>query len=165
MKKVLFFLIIIINFILAINLIYLFFIKKGDRAEYLGIPKGYIEKYEYWDEEGFQDYTDYAKYIYSNKDIVIMSDGFKIVKEEDIDRIKEYFENFYDCMKSLGRLDQYDFKIEQINEGDYIMEKKVEKWNTTYESTFPKEHEFLINYSILYFDTETKTLYYIHNNI
>lgn len=41
MKKVIFFSIIIIIFILAINLIYLFFIKKGDRAEYLGIPKGY----------------------------------------------------------------------------------------------------------------------------
>ena len=159
MKKVLFFSIIIINFILAINLIYLLFIKKGDYAEYLGIPKGYIEKYEYWDEEGFQDYTDYAKYIYPNKDIVIMSDGFNIVKNEDKENIKPYFEDFYSSMKQQGRLDQYDFKIEQINEGDWIKTTKVEK------GTWSDGGEFFYKYSVYYFDVDTLTLYYIHNNI
>ena len=60
-------------------------------ADSVGIPKGYIEKEEYYDKDGFQDYTDYAKYIYSSKDIIVNDDKYFEIKEEDISNIK--FEN------------------------------------------------------------------------
>lgn len=48
----------------------------ASQADSVGIPKGYIEKEEHYDKDGFQDYTDYAKYIYSSKDIIVNDDKY-----------------------------------------------------------------------------------------
>lgn len=124
-------------------------------ADSVGIPKGYIEKEEYYDKDGFQDYTDYAKYIYSSKDIIVNDDKYFEIKEEDISNIKGYFQNFSELMEANKRLDE---KI--INEGDYarIETKEGEKIG---DSKYQKYD----NYSIYFFDMETLTLYYIHYNI
>lgn len=125
-----------------------------------GIPKGYTKKYEYYDKDGFQDYTDYAKYIYKDNNVIIKNNDYKQIKEGDIENIKEYFEEFYNVMKSQKRLKEYDFDESIISEGDYVRIKTKEGQKIG-NSTYKK----FDNYSIYFFDKETSTLYYIHNNI
>ena len=60
------------------------------QAEIVGIPKGYIEQAEYYDKDGFQDYTHYAKYVYPFKEIITDNKEYKNVTNEDIENIKEY---------------------------------------------------------------------------
>lgn len=124
------------------------------------IPKGYIDKQEYYDKNGFQDYTDYAKYIYSSEDIIENNNDYKKITKEEIEIIKGYFENFYSFIKTSNRLDEYDFDENIINEGDYIriITKEGKKIGDS-------KYEKYDNYSIYFFDVETLTLYYIHNNI
>ena len=64
-------------------------------------------------------------------------------------------------MKSESRLDEYDFDTSVINEGDYVKIVTKEGQPINGDSTYGKYD----NYSIYFFDIETLTLYYIHNNI
>ena len=122
------------------------------------IPKGYISKTEYYDTEGIQDHTDYAKYIY-DKIIVENDKDYKLV-QDDIDNIKSYFNDFKSVMESEERLNEYDFDVNSITENDYV--RIVTKEGTPIgDSTYGK----FDNYSVYLFDSETLTLYYIHNNI
>ena len=130
------------------------------QAEIVGIPKGYIEKYEFYDTEGFQDYTDYAKYIYKDENKVIKSDGYKEITIDDVENIKGYFDNFKGWMEAASRLDEYDFDGSIINEGDYV--RIVTKEGQPIGNSYYKKYD---NYNVYFFDTETKTLYYIHSNI
>lgn len=147
------------TFILSFML--LFFITGcSSQADNIGIPKGYIDKKEYYDKDGFQDYTDYAKYIYSEPDIIIFDDDYKKIFQEDIESIKGYFEDFKNRMESSNRLNEYDFKENVINEGDYIRIKTKEG-----QKIGDSEYTKYDNYSIYYFDMDSLTLYYIHSNI
>lgn len=122
------------------------------------IPKGYISKIEHYDTEGIQDHTDYAKYIY-DKIIVENDNNYKLV-QDDIDNIKSYFNDFKSVMESKERLNEYDFDIDSITENDYV--RIITKEGTPIgDSTYGK----FDNYSVYLFDSETLTLYYIHNNI
>lgn len=130
------------------------------RLDNVEIPKGYINQQEFYDENGFQDYTDYAKYIYSTQDIIVNNNKYKKITTEDAENIKCYFENFHSRMKASNRLDEYDFDESIINEGDYIRIKTKEG-----QKIGDSRYEKYDNYSIYFFDIETFTLYYIHSNI
>ena len=122
------------------------------------IPKGYISKIEHYDTEGIQDHTDYAKYIY-DKTIVENDNNYKLV-QDNMDNIKSYFNDFKSVMESKERLNEYDFDIDSITENDYV--RIITKEGTPIgDSTYGN----FDNYSIFLFDSETLTLYYIHNNI
>ena len=122
------------------------------------IPKGYISKIEHYDAEEIQDHTDYAKYVY-DKNIVENDNNYKLV-QDDIDNIKRYFNDFKSVMESEKRLNEYDFDINSITENDYV--RIITKEGTPIgDSTYGK----FDNYSVYLFDSETLTLYYIHNNI
>lgn len=99
--------------------------------------------------DGYQDYTDYCKYYYSEKDDIKFSesDYYSIVTKEDIDDIKKYFEEFpYGTMKESSK---YDFESIKITEGDYYyMEENSDD-----------------GYSVFLYDLDEHTLYYIHHNI
>ena len=43
------------------------FITGCDKGRYVDIPKGYVKSEEYFDKEGIQDFSDYAKYIYNDE--------------------------------------------------------------------------------------------------
>ena len=147
------------TFILSFML--LFFITGCSlQADDIAIPKGYIGKKEYYDKVGFQDYIDYAKYIYSEPDVIIFDDDYKKISQEDIESIKGYFEDFKSRMESSNRLNEYDFKENVINEGDYIRIKTKEG-----QKIGDSEYTKYDNYSIYYFDIDSLTLYYIHSNI
>lgn len=53
--------------IMFLILCLMFFITGCSRTQFLGIPSGYIEAYEYYEEDGFREYDDFAFYVYDSK--------------------------------------------------------------------------------------------------
>lgn len=117
------------------------------------IPEGYIDKDEHYQQKGFQDYTDYAKYVYSDDMVIKNNPDYKELTNEDIIKIQKYFDDTYTWLENQNRLNEFDFDNNYINEGDYI--RIVDK---------SEDDNNRINYSIYFFDVETLTLYYIHND-
>ena len=144
-----------------ILIIFIFFILLSvliPKSLFYGIPIGYISKEEYYQEDGFQDYTDYAKYIYSSDIFIKINNKFRKLREEDVNNIKSYFDNFdYYVRKEWASKYKFDKSI--ITEGDYVRIKTKEgepRANSIYG-----KYDY---YSICFFDMETLTLYYIHND-
>ena len=63
-------------------------------------------------------------------------------------------------MISQEREKEYDFDINLITEGDYV-KIKTKEGKKIGNSKYGKFDD----YSVYFFDVETLTLYYIHNNI
>lgn len=126
------------------------------------ILDGYYEKEEHIDKEGFQDYTDYCKYFYKDDadDKFITHSNYNQVKEDDIENLISYFDNFKSVISSSNRSDEYDFEINSITKGDYYHLRSKEG-NKIGESSYEK----FDNYTVYLYDIETHTLIYIHNNI
>lgn len=125
-----------------------------------GILRGYIDKDEHFDKEGFRDYTDYCKYFYkkSNK-LFIKSDLYSEVKEEDIENIRSYFTDFKSWIDIENRSNEYDFNDSCISKGDYIYIETKEG-----QPIGESKYEKFDSYSICFYDTESATLFYIHSN-
>ncbi len=62
----------------------------------------------------YQNYTDYAKYIYDSESSIASNKEYKIVENKDIQKNVGCFDDFYNWMKADGRLDEYDFDIETL---------------------------------------------------
>ena len=149
------------RFCLVITLVIFVFVTTGcSQSKMVGIPDGYIDKEEYYDKDGFQDYTDYAKYMYDSKDVIINNKEYKKIEQDDIQNIIGYFEDFSGWMKAADRLSEFDLDINNINEGDYVKIKTKEG-----QKIANGKYEKYDNYSVYFFDIEALTLYYIHNNI
>lgn len=123
------------------------------------IPKNFIDKEEYFS-SSIQDYTDYAKYIYKDNNEIKNNTNYDTVKKENIENIKEYFNEFKNIMESEERLNEYDFNTNQINEGDYY--KIVTKEGQYIGDT---KYDKFDDYSVYFYDIDKNTLYYIHSNI
>ena len=114
--------------------------------------------------EGFQDYTDYCKYFFSNQedieDSLKQSEFFDKVTEEDIEILNEYFDRFRNWIQNQKHAESYDFDKERIDVNDYfyIDEKYI------YDENGIKKYDYS-TFNVFLFDTQTKTLFYIHNNI
>jgi hypothetical protein len=119
-----------------------------------GMPK--YESKECYYGDGFQDYTDYCKYYYTESTIKNFetSKKFKKVLDSDIEEIKSYFKDFEEWVKSTDYYEKYDFVYQtQVKDGDYfyIYEKPgYEKYG---------------NYDLYYVDMDKLILYFIHSNI
>ena len=147
--------------ILVILLLLVLFMAYHTEKDYL-ILDGYFDSDEYWDKNAFQDYTDYCKYYYKDSGDLLFQNNpdYQEVKEEDIENIISYFNDFEQWMKTQDRLDEYDFDTHSITVGDYIHIKTKEGTkigNGVYDK--------FDNYSIYLYDTDSHTLIYIHNNI
>ena len=118
---------------------------------FVEIIGGYNYKEEYYDEEGWQDFTDYCKYYYDSKADKKFKESskYKKVENEDISNIIEYFYSMDRAMEMQDRADDYDFNIDSIDNKDYVYMKKSD----------------IKNYSIYFYDIQTHILYYIHRNI
>lgn len=133
------------------------FITGCDKGRYVDIPKGYVKSEEYFDKEGIQDSFDYAKYIYNDEKVIVNDDKYKKISSDDIENIRSYFDDFYGVIRLEGI---YDFDTSIITEGDYVR-IETKEGEEIGDSTYGKYD----NYSVYFFDRETLTLYYIHNNI
>lgn len=150
MKKV----ILSIILIIILGCVSFYYIHIKDYA----ILDGYFDKDEYFDPNSFQDYTDYCKYYYKDKNDkkFINSSLYRKVEIDDIENITSYFKDFENWMRIEERLDVYDFDTNIISEGDYV---RIE--TKDYENPNSK----FWNYTIYLYDIESNTLYYIHSNI
>jgi len=149
MKKIVYSIVMIIGIAICISGCSSF----SDKA----ILKGYIDKDEYFDKEGFQDYTDYCKYYYEeSNNLFLESNIYSVVIEDNIENIRSYFTNFESMMDSS----EYDFDDSCISEGDYIY-IKTKEWESSEDSKYTKFDD----YTVYFYDTESATLFYIHSNI
>lgn len=153
MKKILYSIVMLIGIAICIGGCSYF----SDKA----VLKGYIDKEEHFDKEGFQDYTDYCKYYYEeSNNLFLESNIYSVVTEDNIENISSYFTNFESWMDVSDRTDEYDFDDSCISEGDYIY-IKTKEWESSGESRYPKFDD----YTVYFYDTESATLFYIHSNI
>ena len=125
---------------------------------------GEYKSKEFYTEGGFQDYTDYAKYYYDQVDFTD-NEYFSIIEQSDIDVLNEHLDDFESCIEAHGYNDasseivvNYDFDRSLIDSEDYLyIDSEKHTWDDGYTS--------LVNYDVYFFDTQTNTLYYFHNNI
>ena len=110
--------------------------------------------------DGFQDYTDYCKYYYEKQDNILddvkNNQYFKNVRPADIIEINSYFDNFESWLEYVDYSNKYDFQRGRIDTEDYFYIENDFKSD--------EEHKYW-DYDIYFFDVQTKTLYFIHNNI
>ena len=125
---------------------------------------GEYKSREFYTEGAFQDYTDYAKYYYDPVDFTD-NEYFSIIEQSDIDALNEHLDDFESCIEAHGYNDasseivvNYDFDRSLIDSEDYLyIDSEKHTWDDGYTS--------LVNYDVYFFDTQTNTLYYFHNNI
>ncbi len=123
------------------------------------IPEGCIEKAEFFDPKGFRDYTDYCRYVYPSDFCPDAEPRYHPVEEPDVERLKGYFADFRGWMETEKRLGDYDFDPDCIGPGDYV---RIETREGTPigTGTYGKYD----CYTVYFFDTESHTLFYIHQN-
>lgn len=120
---------------------------------------------EFYTEGAFQDYIDYAKYYY---DLVDFTDNesFSKIGHSDIDVLNEHLDDFESWIETYREGDasreivvNYDFDRSLIDGEDYlhIESKQYDPWDDG--------NPVFANYTIYFFDIQTNTLYYFHNNI
>lgn len=90
-------------------------------------PKGYIDKVEHFDENGWLDSTDYAYYQYkSDGEKLFKNNGdFLKVKNDDIKVLGEFYDHFKNMMSMSDRENEFEMQKSQITEGDYY---RIENW-------------------------------------
>ena len=158
-KKYLTILIIILITVFIIFIFVSLFLRKFD-VEMQGMPK-YDKSICYYS-DGFQDYIDYCKYFYNERSIKEFEkhSSFKRVTEQDIENIKNYFENFSNWVVNTEYYNNYDFDISNIKINDYYYIK--DKEGQPIGESIYKKYE---SYDVYYVDMENYILYFIHSNI
>ena len=108
--------------------------------------------------DGFQDYTDYCKYYYVKQENILEevknNPYFKPVTPDDITELNSYFDNFEGWLEYVDYKDKYDFQRNIIDTEDYFY----------IENNETEEYKYW-NYDVYFLDVQTKTLFFIHNNI
>lgn len=125
---------------------------------------GEYRDHEFYSEGEFQDYTDYAKYYYASVDFTD-NKYFSKIEPSDLDELNLHLDDFERWIETYRRGDasreivvNYDFDRSLIDGEDYLYidsETHTDDYGTMW----------FYNYDIYFFDTQTNTLYYFHNNI
>ena len=120
---------------------------------------GNYKSKEYFTSVGFQDYTDYAKYVYEDTDFS-NNEYFELISRDSENDFKKHVDNFERWIEAIKESDPkdevvlgYDFDSSVISDGDYLYIYD--------DSDYPE----FGNYNVYFFDIETKTLYFFHSNI
>ncbi len=123
-------------------------------------------------EGGFQDFTDYAIYNYGDLNVSALDNSpyFQKIYPGDVENILSYIENFEKWVEGFKSgsdkselAAHYAFDETIIGENDYIYIKTKE--GTAIGNSSNITYGKFDNYSIYFFDADTNTLYYFHNNI
>ena len=120
---------------------------------------GEYKSKEYFTGGGFQDYTDYAKYTYEDVDFS-KNEFFNKISSNSLNDLTYHIEDFEKWVQTIKEADSqnevvlnYDFNISLISDADYLYIYD--------DSDYPE----LGNYDVYFFDIESMTLFYFHNNI
>ena len=135
------------------------------RYDAVALSLGQYENMEYYTDGGFQDHTDYAKYTYSSP---TLADNKYLVRldKQCIERLNGYlddFEKWVDLIREGNPkseiVENYDFDRSTIDDGDcyYIGGRYSETLSDI-------DFNYQSRYDIYFFDIQTNTLYYFHNN-
>ncbi|MBR7133608.1 MAG: hypothetical protein IKD04_08780 [Clostridia bacterium] len=116
----------------------------------------------------FQDYTVYAKYHYDSVDFA-ENKYFTQISESDLNEINEHLDDFESWIETFQEDDasceivvNYYFDRTVIDNEDYFYIESKKSTTTWDDGT---KTSSLVYYDIYFFDTQTQTLYYFHNDI
>ncbi len=122
---------------------------------------GRCESEQVWTHGGFQDYTDFGIYTFSSSVDLSNNRYFSPVKEEDIETIGEYVTYFEGCVETICTMvDPEDELV--VN---YAFDRAVidtEDYFYIYEDDNYSEFG---NFDLWFFDVQTDTLYFFHDNM
>lgn len=137
----------------------------GSEEEPEQVLKGYSDSQTYSDGDENSTKQDFSKYTYDKSyDSKFSKDeNYTKVTSKNKEEITGFFDNFTTWEKSSSFSDKYDFKTSMITDGDYycIADQKI----ATDVVGQRKALKVYRKYSVYYYDTESHTLYYIHNDI
>ena len=126
---------------------------------------GKYEKNEFFTSGGFQDYTDYAKYYYDSVDFTD-NEYFAKIQDSDMDNLNNHLDDFEAWIETYRKGDpsreivvNYDFDRSLIDCEDYLY---IE---TEWFDSSDDGNAVFASYDVYFFDVQTNTLYYFHNNI
>ena len=126
---------------------------------------GEYKSHEFYTEGAFQDFTDYAKYYYDPVDFTA-NEYFSKIGQSDINLLNEHLDDFESWIETYREgdatreiVENYDFDRSIIDHEDYlyIESEKYDPWDDG--------NMVFASYDVYFFDTQTNTLYYFHNNI
>lgn len=129
------------------------------------------ETRQFYTSGGFQDYTDYGIYTFDQitQEDVSLNDYFWIISDHNWEFIVSLMDDYEGWVQltqenepdsSLAK--NYNFDRSCMNRGDYIciMGKDESRFNDAVDVT-----ELYQYYDIYFFDVESMTLYFFHNNV
>ena len=129
-----------------------FLLLPGDDEKEDPLEPRFSEEYR---DSGFQDYTDYAKTVYHERDRERVlrlfendKDYSKVETLKTVRYLEEFFSDFAGWAELMPWYENYDSALGHIDETDYYCIAKAETYS----------------YSIYFFDVQSLTKYYIHNN-
>ena len=112
----------------------------------------------------FQDYTDYAKYYYTDASVE-NNEYFKQITETSQTELTALLDDYENIVEVHRENDpehelvvHYDFDRTMIDFEDYL-------YIFSETTTWPDGYSAITNYDIYFFDTQTQVLYFFHNNI
>lgn len=132
----------------------------GDSSVLLSLPE-YTHK-EFYTEGVWQDFTDYGVWTFEPFDETKLEENLYFEKVTDVENILSYIENFEGWLTENSELsDHYNFDKAWIDGKDYIfIDTEEGKTIGNSDHTYGK----FDNYDVYFFDTDTWTLFYFHNN-
>ncbi len=128
-------------------------------ASQTDIPDGFISSEEFFDPSGFRDYTDYCKYVYPSDFRPDADPLYHPVDAREMQDLEGYYSDFRGWMEAEKRLGDYDFDPSLIGPGDYARVETREGEHTG-KITYGKYD----CYTVYFYDVESHTLFYIHQN-
>ena len=128
--------------------------------------------------DGFQDYVDFCKYVYpEDTDIFEKDEAYKALKAAPAPSVEEKapvdeiatmdalftdFELYLACDEERAK--DFDFDHACISVGDLYRVVKMPSRKNLPDNPVQSGLSAIDGYSILFFDKESSTLYYIHAN-
>lgn len=105
-------------------------------------------------------FTDYGKYIYKNDVDFSKNPYFKRVTEDDIKILSEYEKIFASFLTKEYYKEDYDFSMSLADTQDYlyIANRENKEAYSVYKGNFDA-------FDIYFYDTQGRTLYFMHSNI
>ena len=120
---------------------------------------GKYDSKQVWTHGEFQDYTDFGKYFYISVSID-QNNYFQKVTSTDTETICSFIDNFEDWIDTFRNNDPKDELVLNYSFDRSIID--TEDFFYIYEG---ENYPQFGCYDVWFFDSQTKILYYFHNNI
>ena len=120
---------------------------------------GKYDSKQVWTHGEFQDYTDFGKYSYSSAKID-PNEYFEKVSTTDAETICAFIDDFEDWIDTIRNNDPTDELVSNYSFDRSMMD--AEDYFYIYED---EDYSKFGCYDVWFFDSQTKNLYYFHNNI